>query len=363
MKYILLTGGAGYIGSHTAVELIAAGYTILIMDNFSNSSPLVIERLKTITQKEVVYVKGDIRSEDDLESLFSTYKIEAVIHFAGLKAVGESVEKPHLYYENNVVGSLNLFKVMAQYNCRRLVFSSSATVYGIPSSVPITEDFPLHTTNPYGRTKLMIEEILRDLYQADNRWQIALLRYFNPIGAHSSGLIGEDPNDIPNNLMPYITQVAVGKLPHLNIFGDDYHTSDGTGVRDYIHVVDLAQGHVKALAALEEVANEALVDKVLADQGLGDKKQPLPSGLEQPLTVNLGTGKGYSVLEMVNTFEEVTGQPIPYKITQRRAGDAPECYADPSRAKRVLGWQAQYDLAKMCRDSWRWQAQNPDGYQ
>ncbi|WMJ19869.1 UDP-glucose 4-epimerase GalE [Geobacillus kaustophilus] len=334
---ILVTGGAGYIGSHTCVELLNAGYDIVVVDSFCNSKPEALKRVSEITGKEFPIYNVDLLQKEELETVFSEHEIEAVIHFAGLKAVGESVAIPLRYYHNNIIGTLMLCEVMQAYGVKKIVFSSSATVYGTPKRVPISEDFPLQATNPYGRTKLMIEEILRDLYVSDNEWSIALLRYFNPIGAHPSGRIGEDPNGIPNNLMPYITQVAVGKLKELYVFGNDYPTVDGTGVRDYIHVVDLAIGHVKAL---EKVMNI--------------------TGVE---AYNLGTGRGYSVLELVSAFEKVTGIKIPYKIVDRRPGDVAICYADPTKAKEELGWVATRGIEEMCRDAWRWQSNNPNGYQ
>jgi UDP-glucose 4-epimerase len=333
---ILVTGGAGYIGSHTVVELLAKGNELLILDNFSNSSPKVLERIETISGRRPLLVEGDIRDRDALKAVFAAHPITAVIHFAGLKAVGESVEQPLRYYDNNVVGSLRLFEAMAEANVKTLVFSSSATVYGDPHTVPIREDFPLQATNPYGRTKLHIEEMLRDIARSDPAWRIALLRYFNPVGAHPSGLIGENPRGIPNNLMPYVTQVAVGRRPKLGVFGNDYPTPDGTGVRDYIHVVDLARGH---LAALDALAREA--------------------GM---MTVNLGTGQGYSVLDVVKAFEKASGRPVPYEFLPRRAGDVASCYADPALALSQLGWRAEYCLDDMCRDAWRWQEGNPEGY-
>ncbi len=327
---ILLTGGTGYIGSHTAVELLNANHDIVIVDNLSNSKRDAVTRVEDITGKTAVFYKADLRDKAAVDAIFADEKPEAVIHFAGLKAVGESVEKPMLYYQNNVVGTLNLCEVMAAHGVKNLVFSSSCTVYGDPATVPITEDFPTGaTTNPYGRSKFMIEEILRDLYVADNSLNIALLRYFNPVGAHPSGKIGEDPNGIPNNLLPYIAQVAIGDLPHLRVFGDDYPTHDGTGVRDYIHVVDLAQGHLRAL------------DKLAERPGL--------------VTYNLGTGIGYSVLDIVKAFGKACGTPIKYKIYPRRAGDIAETYADPQKAKDELGWTAVYTLDDMCADTWRWQ--------
>ena len=332
---ILVTGGTGYIGSHTVVELLAAGKDVLILDNYANSSPKVLERIAKIRGRAPAFREGDIRDVDGLRALFAAHRIEAVIHFAGLKAVGESVEQPLTYYDNNVNGTLCLLQAMRQAGVRRLVFSSSATVYGDPHRVPIREDFPLQATNPYGRSKLMVEEMLRDLQRAEADWQIAILRYFNPVGAHPSGLIGENPNGIPNNLMPFVAQVAVGKRAQLSVFGNDYPTPDGTGVRDYIHVVDLAQGHLAALAALAR------------------------SG--QSLTVNLGTGQGYSVLDMVRAFEAASGRPVPYQIVARRAGDIATCYADPQLAGELLGWQARRGIGEMCADAWRWQSMNPDG--
>ncbi len=333
---VLVTGGAGYIGSHTCVELIKSGYDLAVVDNLSNSCEESLKRVEQITGKAVKLYKEDLCDLEAVEKIFEADKFDAVIHFAGLKAVGESVEIPIRYYENNIGSTLNLCKTMAKHGCKRLVFSSSATVYGNPHTVPITEDFPLHCTNPYGRTKLMIEEILRDLYVSDNEWDIALLRYFNPVGAHESGLIGEDPKGIPNNLMPYITQVAVGKREYLNVFGDDYDTPDGTGVRDYIHVVDLAIGHIKAL---EKISNKVGV-----------------------VTYNLGTGTGYSVLDMVKAFSKACGHDVAYKIAPRRAGDIAQCYADPKKAREELGFVATKNLEDMCNDSWRWQSTNPNGY-
>jgi len=332
-KKIFVTGGAGYIGSHTCIELLEAGYEVRVYDNLSNSSRESLRRVEQITNKSVEFIEGDIRDKEKL--LESLKGCDAVIHFAGLKAVGESVEKPLKYYENNVCGSVTLLQAMDKLGIDAIVFSSSATVYGNPKYLPLDEKHPLSATNPYGRSKLMIEEILCDLYKSNPAWKIAILRYFNPIGAHPSGLIGEDPNDIPNNLMPYITQVAIGKLPKLRVFGDDYDTKDGTGVRDYIHVVDLAKGHIKALEALDKPQCEAF---------------------------NLGTGRGYSVLEMVKAFEEASGVKIPYEITARREGDVATCYADATKAKEVLKWSAKRDLKQMCEDSWRWQSKNPNGY-
>ncbi|MBM3117230.1 UDP-glucose 4-epimerase GalE [Jeongeupia naejangsanensis] len=334
--HVLLTGGAGYIGSHTYVELIAAGFKPVILDNFYNAKPAVLERLATITGTEIEWVKADVRDRAALDEVFKRFPISAVVHFAGLKAVGESVEKPLEYYDNNVVGTQRLLEAMRDAGVKKLVFSSSATVYGDPHAVPIREDFPLSATNPYGRSKLMVEDILRDLYKSDPGWDLALLRYFNPVGAHASGLIGEDPQGIPNNLMPFVAQVAVGKREQLSVFGDDYPTPDGTGVRDYIHVVDLARGHVKAL------------QKLATNPGL--------------VTVNLGTGVGYSVLDMVKAFEAASGKRVPYKLVARRPGDIAACYADPASAREQLGWVAEKTLQDMCNDGWRWQSQNPNGY-
>ena len=336
-KKILITGGAGYIGSHTLVELSENGYKFIVYDNLSNSSKEAIKRVEQIIQKPIDFIEGDIRDKEKLETVFSKYDIVSVIHFAGLKAVGESVEKPLKYYDNNVGGTLSVLKVMQKFECKSIVFSSSATVYGDPATTPIKEDFPTGTTtNPYGRSKYFIEEILKDLYKSDNSWNIAILRYFNPVGAHKSGLIGEDPNGIPNNLMPYISQVAVGKLKYLNIFGDDYDTADGTGVRDYIHVVDLAKAHVKALEYLQK------------NKGL--------------LIANIGTGRGYSVLEMVKAYEKASGKKIPYKIIQRRVGDIAKCFTDPAFANNALNWKATKNINEMCQDSWNWQRKNPNGY-
>ncbi len=329
MQNILVTGGAGYIGSHTCVELLAAGYNLVVIDNFSNSKPAVLGRVEQISGGKIPFMEVDVRDRSALRDVFRQHAIDAVIHFAGLKAVGESVSQPLRYYDNNVSGSIALFEVMAESGVKTLVFSSSATVYGDPQSVPIREDFPLSATNPYGRSKLMLEEILRDLSRSDESWKIALLRYFNPVGAHESGIIGEDPNGIPNNLMPYITQVAVGKLQQLSVFGDDYPTPDGTGVRDYIHVVDLARGHLAALGALSDKPGV--------------------------MTVNLGTGQGYSVLDVIRAFENASGRPVPYRIAPRRPGDVAQCYADPTLAQELLGWRAERGLEEMCRDSWRWQ--------
>lgn len=330
-KTILCTGGAGYIGNHTCVELQQAGYDVVVVDNLCNSSADTLDRVAAITGRPLAFYQGDIRDSGVLERIFSDHPIDAVIHFAGLKAVGESTEIPLDYYENNIVGSINLFQAMKRHSVRSIVFSSSATVYGDPESVPIKEDFPTSATNPYGRSKLVVEEILRDLYRSDESWKIALLRYFNPVGAHESGLIGENPKGIPNNLMPYIAQVASGKLECLSVFGDDYPTRDGTGVRDYIHVVDLAKGH---LAALEYLSRH--------DEG-------------ELFTTNLGTGNGYSVLEMVRTFEKAAGVPVPFKIVGRRPGDIASCYADTGYALRTMGWSAELGLERMCEDSWKWE--------
>jgi len=333
---ILVTGGAGYIGSHTCIELIKAGYGVVVVDNLCNSSLESLRRVEKLTDSDIPFHKVDVRDKAGLTRVFEQYSIDGVIHFAGLKAVGESVEKPIEYYDTNVGGTFILAEVMRDFNCKTFVFSSSATVYGDPHTVPIKEDFPLSVTNPYGRSKLMIEEFLQDVFVADDSWHIALLRYFNPVGAHKSGLIGEDPNDIPNNLIPYISQVAIGKLENLSVFGGNYDTPDGTGVRDYIHVVDLAKGHVKALQAL--------------------KSKP------QVLTVNLGTGNGYSVLDMIKAFEKASGKKVKYRIVDRRIGDIATCYADPSYAAEILNWKAECELDEMCEDTWRWQSQNPDGY-
>jgi UDP-glucose 4-epimerase len=335
-KHILVTGGAGFIGSHTVLELLENNYRVSVIDNLSNSKKESLNRVETITGKSVHFYKTDLLDEQSLNQLFQENQFHAVIHFAGLKAVGESVENPLSYFENNVSGTVTLCKVMRDHNVKKIVFSSSATVYGDPDESPIPETSPLSAVNPYGRTKLMIEEILGDIYQSDPEWSISLLRYFNPVGAHKSGMIGEDPNGIPNNLMPYITQVAVGKRPHLNVFGGDYDTHDGTGVRDYIHVVDLARGHLHALNALEE-----------------------KPGIE---AFNLGTGSGSSVLDVIKAFESANGVPIPYKIVRRRPGDAAVCYADPSKAAKKLDWKTEFSLKDMCRDAWNWQQKNPEGY-
>jgi len=334
---ILITGGAGYIGSHACVELLEAGYEIVVVDNFVNSKPAVLKRIEEITGRRFRFYEVDIRDREGLRKVFDENEIGAVVHFAGLKAVGESVAYPLAYYHNNVAGTIVLCQVMQEYGVKKMVFSSSATVYGHPDKVPIKEDFPLKPVNPYGRTKFMIEEILKDVYEADNTWGISLLRYFNPVGAHPSGRIGEDPNGIPNNLMPYITQVAVGKREKLNVFGGDYPTPDGTGVRDYIHVVDLAKGHLLAL------------EKVIRERGVS--------------VYNLGTGRGYSVLEVVKAFAKVNGIKIPYVITDRRPGDIAVCYADTEKAYRELGFKAERNLEDMCRDAWNWQKRNPEGYE
>ena len=339
MSTILVTGGAGYIGSHTTVELLNTDNKVIVLDNLSNASEASLAAVRRLTNREIEFVQGDIRNEDLLGQLFAEKQIDAVMHFAGLKAVGESVAKPLSYYDNNVQGTLCLLRAMRDHGTRKLVFSSSATVYGDPATVPITEDFPTSTTNPYGQSKLMVEEILQDFHRSvadQNDWGISILRYFNPVGAHISGEIGEDPNGIPNNLMPYISQVAVGKLPFLRVFGNDYETRDGTGVRDYIHVVDLAKGHLRALENLDR----------------GPK-----------LTIhNLGTGTGYSVLEALKAFEEACGKTIDYQFAERRPGDIAECYANPERALTELGWQADFGIERMCEDAWRWQSQYPEGF-
>ena len=332
---ILVTGGTGYIGSHTVVELIAQGHEVVIIDNLCNSKRSVIDTIAKISGRKPQFINLDLRDKPGLKELFAAHSFDAVLHFAGLKSVGESVAKPLLYYDNNIVGTIHLLETMEAAGVKTMVFSSSATVYGDPASVPITEDFPLSVTNPYGRSKLIIEDILRDTVRADPQWKVALLRYFNPVGAHESGLIGEDPRGTPNNLMPYVAQVAAGILPQLSVYGADYPTSDGTGVRDYIHVVDLAQGHLAALKALE--------------------------GQPDLLTMNLGTGRGYSVLEMIKAFADVTGRKINYRIVARRPGDVAECYADPSLAFRLMGWRAQRGVEAMCADAWRWQKSNTPG--
>ena len=337
-KKILVTGGAGYIGSHTLIELIAAGFTPVVYDNLSNSSPTSLARVQQIVGQSIEFIEGDILDTQLLAKTFAAHDFTAVIHFAGLKAVGESVAKPLWYYQNNVAGTLNLLDAMTKAQVKNLIFSSSATVYGDPEALPIVESSPRSATNPYGQSKLMIEYMLEDLAKSDNHWQLISLRYFNPIGAHHTGTIGENPNGIPNNLMPYVSQVAVGKLPQLSVFGNDYDTVDGTGVRDYIHVVDLAKGHVAALQYLEHQTQ---------------------LGFEP---INLGTGKGTSVLELVNAFIKTTGQPVPYSIAPRRPGDIASCYASSDKAKHLLGWQAEFDIERMCTDTWRWQSQNPNGY-
>ena len=329
---ILVTGGTGYIGSHTCVEILQKGYEVVVFDNLYNSKRDVVDKIEKITGKKITFYKADMLDKESMRPVFAEHTFDAVIHFAGLKAVGESVEKPLLYYKNNIAGTLNLCEMMNEYGCKKIIFSSSATVYGSPETVPITEDFPLSTTNPYGSTKLMLEGILSDLCVPDKEWSVVLLRYFNPIGAHESGLLGESPNGIPNNLMPYIMQVAVGKLPELGVFGNDYDTPDGTGVRDYIHVVDLAKGHVNA------------VEKATSANGVN--------------IYNLGTGNGYSVLDIVKAFEAANGVTIPYSIKPRRAGDIATCYANPKKAKDELGWEAKYDLQRMCEDSWRFAKMN-----
>ena len=337
---ILITGGAGYIATHTLVELKKANFDFVVYDNLSNSSKEALKRVKKIIGKKVKFIKGDIRDKKALRKVFKTYSIDSVIHFAGLKAVGESVAKPLKYYDNNVVGTIKLLEVMREFDCKKIVFSSSATVYGNPKSCPIDESFDVGaTTNPYGTSKYMIERILEDLYISDNSFKAVILRYFNPVGAHESGLIGEDPNGIPNNLMPYISQVAVGKLENLSVFGSDYETKDGTGVRDYIHVVDLANAHVKAIKYLNS-------NKYLFENS----------------KINIGTGIGYSVLDMVKAFEKASGQKIPYKLVPRRAGDIATCYSNPQKAKEILDWEAKFNLEDMCSSSWKWQNKNPNGY-
>jgi len=339
MSTILVTGGAGYIGSHTTVELLNQDHQVIVLDNLSNSSRASIAAVQRLTNRDIEFVEGDIRNEEFLTQLLNSHKVDSVLHFAGLKAVGESVSQPLRYYDNNVQGSLCLLRAMQASSARNLVFSSSATVYGDPVKVPITEDFATSTTNPYGQSKLMVEDILRDFYTAvedSNEWGISILRYFNPVGAHVSGEIGEDPNGIPNNLMPYISQVAVGKLPYLRVFGNDYETRDGTGVRDYIHVVDLAKGHLRALQNLQRGPKLAVH--------------------------NLGTGTGYSVLETLKAFEAASGKTIDYQFAARRPGDIAECYADPQRALAELGWKADFDMERMCEDAWRWQSQYPNGF-
>ena len=337
MGVTLVTGGAGYIGSHTCVELLAAGQEVVVVDDLSNASPEALRRVEELSGRSLrAFVQGDVRNAELLAQVFATHEVDAVIHFAASKAVGESVAQPLAYYDNNLGGLITLLQVMEVAGCRRMVFSSSATVYGDPARVPIDEGFPTTATNPYGWTKLMGEQILRDLAASDERWKVILLRYFNPVGAHASGRIGEDPDGLPNNLMPYISQVAVGKLPRLRVFGDDYPTPDGTGVRDYIHVVDLALGHLKALECID--------------------------ALPGVTTLNLGTGRGYSVLEMLRAFEAACGRVVPFEVVARRAGDIAACWADPALAQQILGWRAERDLVTMCTDAWRWQSQNPHGY-
>lgn len=334
---ILVTGGAGFIASHTNVELLNAGYDVVVVDNLVNSSRESVARVEELTGKKISFYEEDLLNEKAIDAIFEKENIDSVIHFAALKAVGESCQIPLRYFDNNLTGTLNLLKVMEKHGVKSIVFSSSATVYGKPESVPIREDFPLSVSNPYGRTKLIIEDMLRDIYKSDNEWDIALLRYFNPIGAHESGMIGENPHGIPNNLLPYVAKVAAGQLECVNVFGDDYATPDGTGVRDYIHVVDLATGHIKAL------------EKLVTHPGL--------------VTYNLGTGVGYSVLDIIKNFEKACGKEIPYKITPRRPGDIDMCYADPAKAKEELGWEATRSIDKMCEDAWRWQTKNPNGYE
>ena len=334
---ILVTGGAGFIASHTNVELLNAGYDVVVVDNLVNSSRESVARVEELTGKKISFYEEDLLNEKAIDAIFEKENIDSVIHFAALKAVGESCQIPLRYFDNNLTGTLNLLKVMEKHGVKSIVFSSSATVYGKPESVPIREDFPLSVSNPYGRTKLIIEDMLRDIYKSDNEWDIALLRYFNPIGAHESGMIGENPHGIPNNLLPYVAKVAAGQLECVNVFGDDYDTPDGTGVRDYIHVVDLATGHIKAL------------EKLVTHPGL--------------VTYNLGTGVGYSVLDIIKNFEKACGKEIPYKITTRRPGDIDMCYADPAKAKEELGWEATRSIDKMCEDAWRWQTKNPNGYE
>lgn len=334
---ILVTGGAGYIGSHTCLELLKSGYEVIVVDNLVNSKKESLRRVEELTGKTIRFYEVNLLDEQKLDDVFKKHAVDAVIHFAGLKAVGESVTKPLQYYENNIAGTIVLCRVMAANNIKNIVFSSSATVYGDPATVPITEEFPLSSTNPYGNSKLFIEYILKDLNTSDNSWNVALLRYFNPVGAHKSGRIGEDPNDIPNNLMPYVAQVAVGKLKELSVYGNDYHTKDGTGVRDYIHVVDLALGHIKA------------IEKLATQPGV--------------VIYNLGTGVGLSVLDMVKAFEKASGRKVSYKIVDRRPGDIATCYADPTKAKNELGWQATRGVEEMCEDAWRWQSENPQGFE
>ena len=336
METILVTGGAGYIGSHTVLELLNKGYNVVVMDNLCNSSKESLRRVEELTGKKVTFYETDIRDAEGTDKIFKAHKIDAVIHFAGLKAVGESCQIPLKYYENNIGGTVTLLEVMQKNNVKKIIFSSSATVYGTPERLPLDENCRLSTTNPYGSTKLMLETVLQDLYKSDNEWNVILLRYFNPVGAHPSGLIGEDPRGIPNNLMPYIAQTAAGRREYLSVFGNDYPTPDGTGVRDYLHVVDLARGHVAAM------------DYMAERKGV--------------FVFNLGTGHGYSVLDMVHAFEKATGKKVPYKIAPRRAGDVAEVYCDPGKAERELGWKAEHSLEDMCRDSWNWQSKNPNGF-
>lgn len=345
---ILVTGGAGYIGSHTCIALHEAGYDIVVYDNLSNSSREAINRVSTLIGETIEFVEGDIRDCELLREVFASHEFFGVIHFAGLKAVGESVAKPLLYYNNNVSGTITLLEVMSEYNVKNLVFSSSATVYGDPDTLPIDESSKRSCTNPYGQSKLAVEYILEDLAVSDDSWNLISLRYFNPVGAHASGQIGEDPNDIPNNLMPYVSQVAIGKLEKLSIFGNDYSTIDGTGVRDFIHVTDLSQGHVAALDYLEQQTSSEIYSNIASPIGF--------------LPINLGTGKGTSVLELISTFSDVSGQAIPYQFASRRAGDIASCYASSEKAKNLLGWQAELSIADMCKDTWHWQSMNPNGY-
>jgi UDP-glucose 4-epimerase len=338
MPTVLLTGATGFIGSHTCVEVISAGWTPVVLDNLCNSSPVVLDRIERITGHRPAFVEADVRDRDALDRVLGGHAIDAVVHFAGLKAVGESVAEPLRYYENNVVGATALLEAMGRHGVKRIVFSSSATVYGMAERMPLTEESPVGAVNPYGRTKLMVEQILRDVAAADVEWRVMLLRYFNPVGAHASGLIGEDPAGTPNNLMPFVAQVAAGRRPRLRVFGGDYPTRDGTGVRDYIHVVDLALGHVSALAKV------------------------MDAGAPRENVVNLGTGRGHSVLEVVRTFEAASGRSVPCEIVDRRPGDVATCYADPTRASTLLGWQARRGLEEMCADAWRWQAANPNGF-
>jgi len=365
---ILVTGGTGYIGSHTAVALLAADYDPVIVDNLSNSKIAVMDRIAAITGKRPPFYQIDLRNRTALDDIFQKHSISAAIHFAGLKAVGESVAEPLRYYENNIESTISLCFVMAARGVKRLIFSSSATVYGDPHTLPIREDFPLAPANPYGRTKLMIEQILQDLHAADPGWQIALLRYFNPVGAHSSGLIGEDPGGYPNNLMPYISQVAVGRRERLSVFGSDYPTPDGTGVRDYIHVMDLAEGHLAALRFMENAGSSRQSLSFRPDSSLRRRPESSEEAvsrdfLSAPLIVNLGTGRGYSVLEMLHAFEKAAGKAIAYQITDRRPGDIAACYADPTLAEKLFGWKAGRSLEDMCADTWRWQSLNPKGYE